>query len=470
MPDGSLIIVTEHETQTATPKTDVEPQVEPPEATAAEGQLAALEYGAPPAPPPPPNGLPPGLPPHPTNEGLRQRALLQTQRAYGNAYVQRMLAPGNGARDLDVRVAPVSASLQRQGDAKANEPSKAKTNEWEKKRESIYRKVDIAGEKFEDRKTGWETWAANLGSAYSMAYTTHNDAVVASDKANALKLSIVMSIFSTVITSQLGGISEAATGFEKLGEKSLGMLEDAFQVGLGKVISTASGTRGKAATIDLDPQVYQNNLENSVRDSWRQVKQTIISAKTELDAADLKKFEDVDPERAASLLDGWLAGNPLTKEPDPIPADFKDTLEKAFWSSWLPNLKVTERPGEGPFVFWPTENTYFIAPGTDVEERLEILGIVPKGFFGIWTFDSDIEHVVNWAEEEKARLKEEVQAVEKQAEAEEGPAPLPEGLDWDPSKEPAGGSEESTGGDLDEGPDPYTGPPEEEPPAGDFEM
>ena len=137
-------------------------------------------------------------------------------------------------------------------------------------------------------------------------------------------------------------------------------------------------------------------MENSVRDSWRQVKQTIISAKTELDVADLKKFEDVDPERAASLLDGWLAGNPLTKEPDPIPADFKDTLEKAFWSSWLPNLKVTERPGEGPFVFWPTENTYFIAPGTDVEERLEILGIVPKGFFGIWTFDSDIEHVVNW--------------------------------------------------------------------------
>ena len=39
------------------------------------------------------HGLPPGLPPHPTNLGLRQQALLQLQRSHGNAYVQQLLAP-----------------------------------------------------------------------------------------------------------------------------------------------------------------------------------------------------------------------------------------------------------------------------------------------------------------------------------------------------------------------------------------
>ena len=38
-------------------------------------------------------GLPPGLPPHPTNLRLRQQALLQLQSSHGNAYVQQLLAP-----------------------------------------------------------------------------------------------------------------------------------------------------------------------------------------------------------------------------------------------------------------------------------------------------------------------------------------------------------------------------------------
>ena len=313
--------------------------------------------------------------------------MLRLQRTHGNSYVQRLLA----------RSPTASPQIQRNGPT-------AEEFEWEQKKNKTYRVIDTAGDQFEDNKTAWEIYARSVGTAYSTAYRRHEDAVSASARMNALNLSLVMGVFSTIAVGMGGGIGEALTSFGKLGAKTAGMLEDALQAGVGKSFDIATAALSPSGQkVNLAPLEYQNSLENAVSNAWRQVKQTIVSAKTQLDTWELSEFNDIDPANAKAVLDGWLKKNPLMKDPGTVDEGaLADKIEKGIWASWVPSLKVTEKPGDGPFIIF--ESTYFMAPGTPVEQRLETLGIVPKGHFGWWTSDDDMEEVLTQAEAVRSQL------------------------------------------------------------------
>ncbi len=323
-------------------------------------------------------GLTPPLPPD-----VRRSAghVLHLQRTRGNSYVQRLLAPSS----------VTSRVLQRDGPT-------AEEFEWEQKRNKTYRIIDTAGDQFEDNKTAWEIYARSVGTAYSTAYRRHEDAVNASARVNALNLSVVMSVFSAIATGMSGGMGEALTSIPKIGAKTAGMLEDALQAAVGKSFDVATAALSPSAQkVNLAPLEYQNSIENAVSAAWRQVKQTIVKAKTQLDSWELSEFNDIDPPSVKTVLDGWLKSNPLMKQPPAVDeASLADKIERGIWANWLPTLKVTEKPGDGPFIFF--ESTYFKAPGTPVEERLEALGVVPKGHFGWWTSDEDMEEALTAAE------------------------------------------------------------------------
>ena len=170
-----------------------------------------------------------------------------------------------------------------------------KPEEWENKRLACLALLELYEDKLAINKESWHIAANNLGSAYALAYGTHVKAVEEAAREQALSEALAYGVLTAVSAGLLGWVGEAAQA-GKLGQRLMTImaagLEDAVQSGIGESIDVRQAqVTPIPVTGSQIPSVFQNDLENIVRDQWAEVLTYFVDIKTLLKNKEPADFE-----------------------------------------------------------------------------------------------------------------------------------------------------------------------------------
>ena len=242
---------------------------------------------------------------------------------------------------------------------------------------------------------GWHLAAENLGAAYALAASRHNAAIEAREKAEALKTQLLFSVLTVASSGTLSWLSELATAKEVMLLSQT--LEDTVQAGLGEAFSAVGPMLKKTGlgSVSQDPLQYRAKLVGRVEAAIVAAQGYFADVSLGLRTSPPEFWDTYDGKAQMQKYNGWLKQADLLGSGANLPAleIMADELERGFWHLWLPGLATTKVRMREPYEMY----TAYESPGSAVEDRLSALGVFKKGYFGIWTFDIEVQEMIDWA-------------------------------------------------------------------------
>lgn len=227
----------------------------------------------------------------------------------------------------------------------------------------------------------WFQAAKHIGSAYVMAYNKHKEVLGKQNAKDGLNIQIIFSVLTVVSAGSLAWIG-LSTRLASLSEVMRDSIEDAAQAGIGEVFSAVSPllVAPSLGPVDIEPQIFQNQLEERILDAQRVMEANFGFIKTTLAGKPLEFWDDYDEKEQLKQHDDWLkrAAKFSGVEDLPIGSNGKpdvqmmaDELERGIWAKYI----LSERYYRDFGVFGKTASHYEFV-GIEACKRLEDLGIL----------------------------------------------------------------------------------------------
>jgi hypothetical protein len=243
--------------------------------------------------------------------------------------------------------------------------------------------------KFQDdvmaKAENWQIAARNIGSAYKLASESHKKTLADQSSSDALNNQILFTILTLATVASISWVSstqqaKVAKAMETLGKDAgprlalIEAVEDMAKTGAGAVLGNVMPVI-KAPNynpMNQDPQVYQNDLENSISAVRKEVFTAFGKIKADASNAPLSAWDNYDESEQVALHKKWqnMASKIPGAEDLPSIQLMSDELERGIWKHY-----VLEQHSHLDFGLFETEESFdFI--GYFVYKRLDELGAV----------------------------------------------------------------------------------------------
>lgn len=248
-------------------------------------------------------------------------------------------------------------------------------------------KLDLFQTQITRRAKDWTIAARLVGEAYKIADNNYKETLQKKTARDTLEIQIFFSVLTVASSGVLGWLSFAAAAKKGGIETELReAVENSLQATAGEVFSATSPLlfppRGDE-TVSMDPQVYQDELENKVDTLFMDVLQAFIQVRRSYLGRSLEDWDKYDEAKEAALHQEWQRKAEEFGGKDDLPdvAWMARELERGRWVKFIRDnhshwdfglFETAERPDE---------------VGSAVRSRLLALGIsqagkLPSGGYG----------------------------------------------------------------------------------------
>lgn len=265
-------------------------------------------------------------------------------------------------------------------------------------------------DKYIDRKlTSCNRAGRIVGNAYSNAINEHRNAIQGRGAELAARNQLyfsVLTIMSSGAFSWLGNTSiiinqmQALSGITRIPQNVIG---DTLNASIGEISSLGPvyfPPIQDDSTNLLEPLEYQNFILNRI-DSIRISKDEFISSL--ISRVRNASFEALNNINIEQNLNTWKSNSGFQNLRTNVPSQsvMAREFERGFWKGWIrPNLYQRSLRFQAR-TDTPYYTDEFNAIGSNVENRLNILGITQEAGvgtdFGWYTSDDDVRRIVRWA-------------------------------------------------------------------------